>query len=121
MKFYDLWDPIYRVALTVIVTQDRSKFYKWLDKTMQYKEMEDVDIDGARGYFLDLNPENSNHKGVCYVIWLHKRDINTFVHESAHLAMHVFSSKGIPLHMENTEAFAYYHEFWLNETRKAWK
>ncbi len=119
MNRIDLYEDVYRLYLTVVIDKDFNHFRDWLKDVCGYKETEDMNPLSS-GYCITLTPENSTHKGRAHIIWLKYKDIPCLVHELVHLTMQIFDDKGIPIRVENGEAFAYYIEHWIKRIRKEW-
>lgn len=75
----------------------------------------------AKGLCLELNHDNNTSGQYCLIIWMPKFETATLVHEISHLVMMCFTDVGVPISRENTEAFAFYSEFWFNEIQRARK
>lgn len=73
----------------------------------------------AKGLCIELNDGNNTGGQRCTIIWMPEYDTATLVHEISHLVMMCFTQIGVPISRENTEAFAFYTEFWFNEMQRA--
>lgn len=116
-----LFDEVYRVGLNLVVCSDRKQWDKWLDD-IKYSEDEEARIahnlvDGA---YYRVTPDNNTAGNNTNVIFLRTKNISVLTHELIHLIFKTFDEKGVPVRLENDEAFAYYLEMWLNKVRKAW-
>lgn len=77
--------------------------------------VEELELEGSSGMCINICPDNANQPASSYVIWQRKYELGCLVHELTHLTMMIFEHKSVAIHWENTEAFAYYTEFWFNE------
>lgn len=107
---WHFFDKVYR-AWVVLCVGDADEFRGFLEECTYTGEFED----GNSGALIRLNGQNTTNGNNCYVLWLKKYETACLVHELTHLTMMVFDEKGVPIHNENTEGFAYYTEFWFNE------
>lgn len=117
-KRIDMYEPVYRIALVLVIDSDFERFRGWLRDDLKYTDH--LGLTAGSGYCITIDQDNSNHKGACSIIWLRNKELQVLVHELIHLTMAVFDDKGIPVRSENGEAFAYYTEYWFNRIRKEW-
>lgn len=110
LKEWHYFDKLYRRWVVVFIGP--TKEFKKEMKTIGYPE--DYIIE-SNGMCINLSPENNSAGNDALVLWLRKFDRDTLVHEIAHLVMYVFDDLGIPISLENTEAFAHYTEYWYRE------
>jgi hypothetical protein len=75
----------------------------------------------AKGLCIELNDGNNTTGQRCTIIWMPKYETATLVHEISHLVMMCFEQVGVPISRDNTEAFAFYAEFWFGEMQRARK
>ncbi len=113
MKQWHFFDKVYR-CWVVLVTGEHDEFVQFL-KDCAYTEEYEPGNAGACIYLCDKNTTNGNR---AYVIYLKKFEVACLVHELTHLVMMIFDEKGVPIHTENTEGYAYYVEFWFNEIQR---
>jgi hypothetical protein len=113
MKEWHFFDKVYRRWL-VLQIGPLEKLKAELEAS-KYQHMDFI-ID-AKGYTLELNSENSDQN--CMIVWLREYEAATLVHELAHLVMMYFDQVGVPVSRDNTEAFAFYQEYWWNEIQRA--
>lgn len=107
MKKKLLRDDVYLVDVYAI-TGTREEAQKFLDKNGVEQELHGV----ACCYAL---PNNNG-----FVVWLlHPDDFYVLMHETLHLVVAIFETKGINVNLANEEeAMAYYQSFWF---RKLWR
>jgi len=118
MKEWHFYDRVYR-SWVVVVIGTAEEFIKFMDGTT-YKYCEDLQPNSS-GYCITLNGDNTTNGNYATIIWLKRKEYACLVHELSHLVMQIFDDKGVPLRNENTEAFAYYIEFWFNTITRAWR
>ena len=116
MKEWHFFDKVYRTWVVLVIGEPKA-FYTFMQDA-GYKELEDLRQSSASGYCVHLNSDNNSNGNDCFIIWLRKFETACLVHELSHLVMQIFDDKGIPIRAENTEAFAYYQEFWFNEIQR---
>lgn len=116
MKRWDLYEPVYRVALSFCVG-DKDGLIDLL-KDAGYKDFEWLN-EGASGHSIRLDPSNSTFGGNAQVIWMEKFETGMMVHEIVHLMTDTMDTKGVPIREENSEAMAYYVEYWFNKITRA--
>lgn len=114
----NMFDPVYRVVLSVIIDRDPESSNRWLDDAGYTGERSDPNT--KEGQFYALTNDNMKDGGASQFIWLRKKDLNTLSHELLHFVMYVFNDKNVPIRYENDETFAYYFEYWFNRVRKEW-
>lgn len=114
---WHFFDKVYRSWVTLVVGEPED-FYSFMERC-GYKEMEALKEGSTTGWCIHLNSDNNDMGNDCFVVWMRKFEMGTFVHELTHLTMMIFDDKGVPVRGENTEAFAYYTEFWYNEITRA--
>lgn len=114
----NLNDNVYRVSLCVVVCLDTSEWDEWLNSVGYTDERHDHKSKSAMYY--RLTPDNNKMKNNNSVIFLRNQDIATLVHELTHFVFNTLDEKGVPIRIENDEAFAYYIEYWVNEVRNEW-
>lgn len=115
MNEWHIFDKVYRrwVVFFIGPTDDfvaELKRCKYTDDTDWFK--------GAKGACILL--DSSNHDGGqdATVVWLRDFETSTLVHEVTHLAMLLFNQVGVPISLDNTEAFAFYTEYWFTQFLK---
>lgn len=113
MKQWHFFDKVYRVWVVLLIGEP-DDFYQFMEDS-GYKDMEVLKQGSTSGWCIHLNSDNNDMGNYCFIIWMRKFETACFVHELTHLTMMVFDDKGVPIRNENTEAFAYYTEFWFNE------
>lgn len=113
LKQWHFFDKVYRRWVVLFIGP-----LEGLKEELERSEFKDMDeITLAKGYTITLTPENSIHN--CMLVWLEKYEASTLVHELSHLVMACFEKVGVPISNENTEAFAFYQEYWWTEIQKA--
>lgn len=120
MKTFVLNDEMYRFTVLLIVDCTSKQADAYLRRNFpKYIFADDV---GACAYhaFVDAGIK---HKDALFdktqIIWIKdKDDYYSLSHELAHMAIHVFGAKSIPIQEETTEPFAYFFEYW---NRKLWR
>lgn len=110
---WHFFDKVYR-AWVVFLIGEPEEFYEFMTKS-GYKLVDDLKEGSNTGFCVQLDSSNNDMGNYCFVVWMRKFETACLVHELSHLVMMVFDSKGVPIRNENTEAFAYYQEFWFNE------
>lgn len=110
MKQWHFFDKVYRVWV-VLAIGDYGDFKQFLKDCTYTEDYED----GNAGACIYLNKENTTNGNRAFIVYLSKFETACLVHELTHLAMMVFVDKGVFIGNENTEAYAYYVEFWFNE------
>jgi hypothetical protein len=116
---WHFFEKVYRVWLVVVVCSPE-EFKDFMQKT-GYKYVEDLRCDSAKGMCIDVRPEDNDVNNNAYVMWFREWETSTLVHEISHLCMMIFDNQGVPLSRENTEAFAFYTEYWFNEISRTRK
>lgn len=116
---HNLHDNLYRVQLYVVICPDSEEWSKWLDKPEIAYTGERINHSGSAAAFYRIKPDEA--RGNFNVIFLRSRNFATLCHELSHFIIYTFEEKGIPISEENTEAFAYYFEYWINTVREEWK
>lgn len=116
MKQWHFFDKVYRVWLTFLIGEPDA-FYDFMERS-GYKDMEYLKQGSTAAWCIKVDHENNDMGNYCFVIWMRKFEAACLVHELTHLSMMVFDDKGVPVRNENTEAFAYYTEFWFNEINR---
>lgn len=113
LKQWHYFDRVYRRWIVVMIgpTED----FKAEMRTIGYPEDYIVE---SNGMCINLSSKNNNAGNDALVLWLRKFDRDTLVHEIAHLVMYIFDDLGIPISLENTEAFAHYTEYWHRELQQ---
>lgn len=106
-------DKMYRTWLLFCIGS-REDFLKLLMEC-EYREIEELALDGAGGMCIELTKDNNDLGNNCFILWMPEWNTATLVHELAHLAMFIFRRVNIPLEMENTEPFAFLQEYWYTE------
>lgn len=114
VKQWHFFDKVYRVWVVVCIGPE-DEFKQFLEDSTYTEPFEYSD---SSGYCIHLCAENTTNGNNAYVIWMRNFETACLVHELSHLCMMVFDSKGVPVRTENTEAYAYYIEFWLNEINR---
>lgn len=116
MKEWHFFEKVYRVWVVVLISEP-AEFYQFM-KDAGYNDLTYLKQGSTTGWLISMNSENNTMGNDCYIMWLHKFESGCLVHEITHLAMSVFEDKGVPIRAENTEAFAYYCEYWFNEINR---
>lgn len=116
---HNLHDNIYRTSLCILICPDTTEWDKWLDNIKYSGErIQHKHSDGA--YYRILAEDNGDGLNT-NIIFLCRKNFSILSHELIHFIFRTFTEKGIPLRVENDEAFAYYLEFWINLVREEWK
>jgi hypothetical protein len=119
MKEWHFFDKVYRIWVVVVISSP-GEFKDFMDAAC-YKHVDDIEEDLSSGYCVNLNASNTTNGNYATIVWLRRKEIGCLVHELSHLVMFILSDKGVPIAIENTEAFAYYQEYWFNEITRAWR
>lgn len=119
MREWHFYDKVYR-RWVVLVIGNRKQYVKFLEGT-GYKNIDEDWIDGALGTCLTLDKSNNDIGNNSHILWLEKYHQPTLIHEISHLVMMIFDSIGVEISLSNTEAFAFYSEYWFNEFTNARK
>jgi hypothetical protein len=115
MKQWHFYDRVYRRWVCLFI----GEFQEFYDD-LKRDEFSELDlITPAKGLTVELNDENNTAGQRCTIIWMPVYEAATLVHELAHLVMFQFDQIGIPISKENTEAFAFYQEYWWTEIQRA--
>jgi hypothetical protein len=114
LKQWHYYDKVFR-RWVVMFVGPFSEFQKEMELVGYdyYKDMID-----SNGYCINFTPENNSAGNYATAIWLKKFDLDTLVHEIAHLVMYIFDDLLIPISIDNTETFAHYTEHWYRELRQ---
>lgn len=115
MKQWHFFDKVYR-RWVVLFIGSLDEFRDEM-KSIGYKDMDFI-IE-AKGMTIELNPESNDLKNDATVIWLNGYETTTLIHEITHLVMMLFDQVGVPISRDNTEAFAFYSEYWFSQIQKA--
>ena len=115
MKQWHFFDRVYRrwVVLHIGPLEE----FKEEMNACEYTEM--YELHDAKGMCIELNETNSKQK--CCYIWLKEYESATLVHEITHLVMMQFDQVGVPISRDNTEAYAFYAEYWWTQIQRARK
>jgi hypothetical protein len=117
---HSLHDNLYHTHLYIVICPDPNEWRKWLEKPdIGYTGVK-FDHSGSAAAFYRITPEESKNCNF-NVIFLRNKNFATLCHELSHSIIYTFNKKGIPISEENTEAFAYYFEYWINTVRAEWK
>lgn len=117
MKEWHFFDKLYRIWVTLCIGP-LDEFYSELE-SVGYKNIQGVKDRGLiGGYMIRITPEECTTKSNMSFIWMGGYSTACLVHEITHLVTRTFDDKGIPLSDENTEAMAYYVEYWFNEIQR---
>jgi hypothetical protein len=116
MKQWHFFEKVYRVWVVLAICEP-DEFYAFMEQC-GYKEIDDLRQGSTTAWCITLNTENNDRGNDCHIIWMRKFESACLVHELSHLVMAIFTDKGVPTRHENTEAFAYYQEFWFNEMNR---
>lgn len=114
MTEWHFFEPVYRrwVVLMIGPFED----FKEEMRLSEYHYVDDM-LD-AKGMCIDLNPTNNKAGQYAFVVWLKTFNEASLVHELSHLVMFCFTQIGVPISQDNTEAFAFYLEYWHTEMLK---
>lgn len=107
-KVYKRWVVLVICSWDELLEQLKESEYKYID-----------DVPEAAGYNFRFDLENSNQ--TCTMIWMPKFSGAVLAHELVHLVMHTFEGAGVPIGIENEEAFAFYYEYWFGETNRVYR
>lgn len=111
MVEWNFEEKIYRRWLCLMIGP-----FEELKAELKEIELEDwEELPCAAGYNIRLTPENNKNNSSYTIIWLPKFDAGILVHELAHYVMHTFDKVGVPISLENEEAFAFYIGYWWKE------
>ena len=118
LEVYDLKEPVFHSAVTLVVNCTFEQCQKWLKKYSDedLKECERF----ANGVGLHLPIKNKDGQN-CHVIWLKKfewtiYDMSVLVHELVHLVTSLLDQKQVPIGLENDETMAYLLEYYTYES-----
>lgn len=113
MKQWHFFDTVYRTYV-IVIQGTAAQFDKFIvDECGYTDDVRELNSDGSIGYCVELNADNNDRGNTAIVLWMKNGDLPCLVHELTHLVMFIFSDKGIPMHREATEVFAYYLEHWF--------
>lgn len=114
MKEWHFYDRVYRIWV-VLCIGTIEELCEFLDG-VGYKFTQEVKDDGPKqGYYLRLKPGDCTTATNMSVIWMEKYSSATLIHELTHLVTRTFDDKGVPISDDNTEAMAFYMEYWYHE------
>lgn len=111
MVEWHFFDRVYRRWLCVMIGTPED--FKAEIEKQGYDE--DINPSTAKGMCISLTPENTTTNQNCAIIWMPKWDMTTLVHELIHFVMLCLDDVGVPMERNNTEAVAFYMEFWYTE------
>ena len=117
MKQWHFFDKVYRRWVTLLICSYDDLKKDLLDLGCSQDVMDCVVP--AKGLCVELNDDNNTTGQRCTVVWMPEWETATFVHELSHLVMMCFTQTNVPISRDNTEAFAFYIEFWFNEMQRA--
>jgi hypothetical protein len=119
MKVWHLYDKVYR-AWVCIVVSSRDEFVDFIDGC-GYKDMDFVRelVGGGQGAMMRITPADNEVGNNCVVVWMQQWRAATLVHEISHLTSQILSDCLVPVNHDNTEAIAFYSEFWWTEINRA--
>lgn len=121
MKQWHFFDKVYRVWVVLVISSPED-FLEFM-KDSEYTDLEFIEelTSMAQGAMLRVLPEHNTLGNNSTIIWMPKWDSGTLVHEISHLVMQIFDDSLIPISKDNTEAFAFYSEFWWNSFNRTYK
>lgn len=114
MRHWHFYEKVYR-RWVVLMIGGFDEFKGELEAN-GFKEMDC--IEDAKGMCVELLPENNEAGQNCTIIWLKEYETATLVHEISHLVMMCFTQTSVPISRDNTEAFAFYMEYWFAEIQR---
>lgn len=117
---HDLHDNVYRTHLYIVICPDPLEWNKWLARPDIAFTGAQIDHSGTEAAYYRVKPDESKNCNF-NVIFLRHKNLATLCHELSHFIIYTFDEKSIPISEENTEAFAYYFEYWINTIRQEWK
>lgn len=113
MKQWHFYDKVYRRWTVLFIGT-----FDELKAEMEASHYNEVDqLRDAKGMCIELTYENSDQ--YCCCLWLKEYETATLIHEITHLVMMQLDEVGVPISRDNTEAFAFYAEYWWNEIQRA--
>lgn len=107
-KVYRRWVVLMVCPWEELVEEMRKAKYIYVDEMIK-----------AAGYNIRLSYDNSDHNYT--VIWMPKFSSSVLAHELVHLIMATFDRAGVPIGLENEEAFAFYMEYWFTEMNRVYR
>lgn len=114
MKQWHFYDKVYRIWVELMIGPI-DKFYDELD-LVGYQHINEVKQHHAhKGMMLRVYPEDCTSDTNMAFIWMKEFSLSTLIHEATHLMTITFDDKSIPMNHENTEAMAFYVEYWCHE------
>ncbi|MBI5117579.1 hypothetical protein HZA56_13970 [Candidatus Poribacteria bacterium] len=117
---HDLHDNLYRTHLYLVICEDPAEWAEWLKKPEIAYTGEQINHSGSEAAFYRIKPDESDDCNF-NVIFMRRMHIPTLCHELSHFIIYTFDEKSVPISEENTEAFAYYFEFWMNTILEEWR
>lgn len=114
MHFKEIFEEIYRVKVYFYWDCSLAECHKHIGRKLKIKKAKEweVNLKLSGVCFPLVTKSNPN----IWVIWLSKKWLYELDHEITHLVWAIFRERGV-VFSEDSEPFAYYHEFWL---RKLW-
>lgn len=114
MKEWHFYDRVYRIWVTLCIGTIE-ELYLFLDN-LGYKFTDEVKEEPPmNGYHIRIKLGDCTTDSNMSVIWMAKYSADTLIHELTHVVTRTFSDKGVPISDENTEAMAFYMEYWYHE------
>lgn len=114
MKEWHFYEKVYR-RWVVLMIGTLEEFRQSLTEN----GFDDMDsIVKAKGMCVELTEDNNTANQRCNIIWLNGYETATLIHEITHLVMNCFDETNMPIDRSNTEAFAYYTEYWFTEIQR---
>lgn len=115
MKEWHFYDKVYRRWVVLFVGP-----FEEVKRELEANGFDDMEwVKDAKGMTVDLLPENNTAGQNATIVWLREWELATLIHEITHLVMMQFDQVGVPISRDNTEAFAFYAEYWFTEMTRA--
>lgn len=113
MKQWHFYEKVFRRWTVLRI----GTYQEFLDEMEASDYSERSELRDAKGMCVELTFENSSQ--YCCYVWLKEYESATLVHELTHLVMMQLDEVGVPISRENTEAFAFYTEYWWTQMQRA--
>jgi len=105
-------DDLYGARLVFCSGMSIEECQKKANRAFKIQEYLWVEKTDAASFYVCTTKDDMN----IYVIWVKKsREIGTIIHEITHLVEEVFKDRGIPITYANSEAMAYYMQFFAEK------
>ncbi len=109
---WHFFDRVYRVWVVFLIGPPE-EFKRFLELSTYTETWQDP----GSGSCIMLCDENTTNGNRATIVWMKEWNLGCLVHELSHLRDMVLRDKGV----DDTEAAAYYTEYWFNEICRARK